>query len=146
MSQIYDFILSQWYYIAGIMAVLYMLLQEDDVELTDGDLSPQDLSTKMNEGNVTIFDIREKVDYNHAHIDGAKSIQIANNMSAITKIIKHNMAVVLVCSDGSMSAKVLKRIRPARRAETFLLKGGMKAWQSESFPVKVNAEFVEAKS
>lgn len=146
MSQIYDFIISQWYYVAAIMAVLYLLLQDDDEEVsTENDLSPQELALKLNDGNITVFDLRSKEQFNQSHIDAAKSIQLANNMPAVNKVIKHNMDIVLVCKDGMVSAKVLKRIKSSRRSGTFILKGGMQAWQSESFPVKVKPEFVKAK-
>ena len=146
MKDFINFLIAQWYYVIAILAVIYLLLQDDNTQDDTADaLSPQSLTYKINNENIMIYDLRDESSYTKGHIEGSKRLRLTADMSSVNKIMKLNKAVVFVCQDGSVSAKIAKRLKSARSEPTYLLKGGMQAWQSELFPVTVDVEFTDDK-
>ena len=144
MTDFLNFLVSQWMTVLAIGVVVYLLLQDEQEQDTpDHELTPQELTFKINNSKVVIFDIRAKDDYRAGHIEGSKHIGLSDDADTVKKLIKQNNDIVIVCYKGVSSLALVNKVRQSRQMKTYSLKGGMKLWQEELFPVTVDAEFAE---
>ena len=141
MKEISDFLLANWYYVAAVLAVLYLLLQSDESpQESQNILSPQDLTLRMNKGDVTVFDLRSRQEYQSAHIHSVRHFDKGTSMSELAKFFKHNRDMVFVCKDGKVSARIAATVGSRSKMNVYVLSGGMDAWQKGLFPITMDAE------
>lgn len=90
-------------------------------------ISASDVQELMNQGDVTIIDVREPYEYAMGHIEVARSIPlgtIPNNMASIDKDKK----VVAVCASGARSSSASEYLA-SNGYEVYNLVGGMMGWR-----------------
>ncbi len=105
-------------------------------------ISPFDAVRLVNKG-AAIVDIREPARYESGHIADAANVQPDGLAAHVAGNIKPKKAVLLVCDNGSISARYAAAIRKAGRDNAFALKGGLTAWLQENLPTTAAAEQAE---
>jgi rhodanese-related sulfurtransferase len=85
------------------------------------------------QSEVVILDVREKVEFQVSHIPHALQTP---NLAAVRKIVpERSTRVVVYCSVGYRSARMVNRLREIGYAEAVNLKGSIFKWANEGRPV-----------
>jgi rhodanese-related sulfurtransferase len=85
------------------------------------------------QGEVVILDAREKEEFQASHIRGAL---YAPNLEAVQKLVPvRSTKIVVYCSVGYRSARMVKRLREIGYTEAVNLKGSIFKWANEGRPV-----------
>lgn len=94
---------------------------------TVNSLGPGELAAAMEEGKVTLIDVREPGEFAAGHIAGA----INRPLSAFDPeaLPKDDRQLVLYCAAGSRSAMALARCRGIRDDVNTHLQSGIGSWQ-----------------
>jgi rhodanese-related sulfurtransferase len=78
------------------------------------------------------LDLREEDEFADAHIAGAVRAE-QDEVEGALESLSQDRPVVVVCADGKRSSEVAADLRE-RGFEAAVIKGGMKAWASDSLP------------
>jgi molybdopterin/thiamine biosynthesis adenylyltransferase/rhodanese-related sulfurtransferase len=102
----------------------------------DSTITPRELRSMMDSGKeLTLIDVREQVEWDIVHIDGAKLIpqSLINSGEGLAQLPRGRMPV-LYCKTGVRSAAVLAAVRKAGFADAVHLQGGIVAWAAQMQP------------
>ncbi len=103
---------------------------------TAGAITPRELRELLDSGEkITLIDVREPVEWDINHIDGAQLIpasQISTAEGLAT--LPRDRATVLYCKTGVRSAAALLAVRNAGFADAVHLQGGIVAWAQQMQP------------
>ncbi|MBM0743436.1 rhodanese-like domain-containing protein [Phormidium sp. CLA17] len=82
-----------------------------------------------------VLDARSEEEYAVSHLIGARRIDI--NSVPIEQVLKasRNQAIVIYCSIGYRSAKVVQQLQHAGFNQVFNLEGGLFQWANEDRPL-----------
>jgi adenylyltransferase/sulfurtransferase len=80
--------------------------------------------------DVVLIDVREPIEWNQGHLEGATLIPLRQLSSSLDSIPR-DRDVVLYCRSGQRSAHALEMLRGAGYHRAKHLKGGILAWQRE---------------
>lgn len=101
-------------------------------------LSPHQLTMKVNREDAVVVDIRPGKEFKAGHIVGAKSLSQEdvnkNNFASLENA--KDKPIIVVCTAGLTANRTAKQLLKAGFENVSLLKGGMTAWQNASLPVK----------
>jgi molybdopterin/thiamine biosynthesis adenylyltransferase/rhodanese-related sulfurtransferase len=101
-----------------------------------GAITPRELRELLNSGqNVALIDVREPVEWDINHIDGAQLIptSLISSAEGLAKLSRDRRPV-LYCKTGVRSAEALVAVRNAGFADAVHLQGGIVAWAQQMQP------------
>jgi sulfur-carrier protein adenylyltransferase/sulfurtransferase len=101
-----------------------------------GAITPRELRELLNSGqNVALIDVREPVEWDINHIDGAQLIptSLISSAEGLAKLPRDRRPV-LYCKTGVRSAEALVAVRNAGFADAVHLQGGIVAWAQQMQP------------
>lgn len=100
-----------------------------------GTLSVQQLKSKLEQGEVTLLDVREPHEWREGFVEGAERI-FFGDLEEKSDSLSKKKPVAVTCSVGnrsSIGASILKR---KGFKEVYNVLGGMTAWKSLGYPMK----------
>ncbi|OZD09084.1 adenylyltransferase/sulfurtransferase MoeZ [Rhodococcus sp. 06-235-1A] len=106
------------------------------VESTGEEVSPVQLQAMLQSGNeVALIDVREPVEWDIVHIDGARLIPKDRILSgAAMADLPQHVPIVLYCKTGIRSAEVLSAVVGAGFSDATHLRGGIVEWAKQIDP------------
>ncbi len=102
----------------------------------DSSITPRELRELLDSGkNIALIDVREPVEWDINHIDGAQLIpqSLINSGEGLAKLPQDRMPV-LYCKTGVRSAEALAALKKAGFADAVHLQGGIVAWAKQMQP------------
>jgi sulfur-carrier protein adenylyltransferase/sulfurtransferase len=113
------------------------VVSEDAAEAAaDSTITPRELRELLESGKkVALIDVREPVEWDINHIDGAQLIpkSLINSGEGLAKLPQDRMPV-LYCKTGVRSAEALAALKQAGFADAVHLQGGIVAWAKQMQP------------
>lgn len=100
-------------------------------------IAPQTLKQWLDQGQVTLVDVREPSEYAGERITGAHRVSLSNFDPAQIPT-EANKTLVLYCESSSRSGQAARRMIIAGYESVMHLEGGMSAWKQAGFPTQVN--------
>jgi molybdopterin/thiamine biosynthesis adenylyltransferase/rhodanese-related sulfurtransferase len=99
-------------------------------------ITPRELRELLDSGKkVALIDVREPVEWDIVHIDGAELIpQSSINSGEGLSKLPHDRTPVLYCKTGVRSAEALATVKKAGFADAMHLQGGIVAWANQLQP------------
>jgi adenylyltransferase/sulfurtransferase len=110
--------------------------QEAAEAAVDSTVTPRELRDMLDSGRkVALIDVREPVEWDINHIDGAELIpkSAIEAGDGLTKL-PHDRTPVLYCKTGVRSAEALAAVKKAGFADALHLQGGIVAWARQLEP------------
>ena len=101
-----------------------------------GAITPRELRDLLDSGaKITLIDVREPVEWDINHIDGAQLIptSLISSAEGLAKLPR-DRTTVLYCKTGVRSAEALVAVRTAGFADAVHLQGGIVAWAQQMQP------------
>ncbi len=90
----------------------------------------------INKG-AAVVDIRSPKDYSEGHVIGARNIPAAELDTRIAELDKFKaQPIVIYCDSGNTSQKAAAILAKHGFASVHSLKGGIRSWQNEQFPLE----------
>ena len=107
---------------------------EEDVSVPpEWEVTPKALAEKRRSQNITVLDVREPMEWEIGHIDGAVQIPLRELSSRLHELDRER-EVVAYCRSGQRSAMALRILREAGFTKARHLRGGLLAWRDEIDP------------
>jgi len=98
-----------------------------------GSVSTLQATQLLNQGKVTIVDVRTPEEFAGGHLRQSKNIPLADLGARIGELDKAR-AVLVVCASGARAARAAAQLRRAGFGEVHVLAGGFGEWQSQGLP------------
>ena len=109
----------------------------DAAEAASGStITPRELRELLDSGKkLALIDVREQVEWDINHIDGAQLIprSLISSGEGLAQL-PHDRKAVLYCKTGARSAEVLAAVKKAGFADAVHLQGGIVAWAKQVQP------------
>ena len=134
MGQLAEFAGNHPYLVLGLIgtwgAVMFYELRMKTQSLTQ--VSTADAVKLINRGAMVV-DVRNPEAYQAGHIVNARNVTV----DQLTEKLKKQKKKVLltVCDTGASSGKAANVLRKAGYEKVFSLKGGLRGWQGDNFPL-----------
>jgi sulfur-carrier protein adenylyltransferase/sulfurtransferase len=113
------------------------VVSDDVAEAASGStITPCELRELLDSGKkLALIDVREQVEWDINHIDGAQLIpkSLISSGEGLTKL-PHDRMAVLYCKTGVRSAEALAAVKKAGFADAVHLQGGIVAWAKQMQP------------
>jgi len=91
----------------------------------------------INRSNALVLDVREQKEYDGGHIINSRLIPAGQLKERIGELEKYrNRPIVVVCRSGNRAAPITSWLGKQGFKETYLLNGGILAWQKASLPLE----------
>lgn len=91
----------------------------------------------INRSNALVLDIREQGEYDGGHIINSRLIPAGQLKERIGELEKYrNRPIVVVCRSGARATHIAAWLGKQGFKETYLLNGGIQAWQKASLPLE----------
>lgn len=100
-------------------------------------LSPQQVRERLDAGRAVLVDIREPDEFARSHIKGAHS-QPLSQWEKAHLIIDPGADVIFTCRSGQRTAGACDRLAARITGDTFVLDGGLNAWEKAGLPVETD--------
>ena len=102
-------------------------------------ITPQALKKRLDQGDVTLIDVREPIEYKTAYIEGAHLIPLAQVTRE--KLPVTDKPLVLYCRSGRRSMDACQKLFECDSSlDLYSLDGGIIAWQEAGCSVKKSGE------
>lgn len=92
------------------------------------ELTPEEVKSKITEGNTKIVDVRTKREYESGHIKEATSIPLSR-IKKMAKELSSDEEYILICATGHRSRAAGATLLRRGFKHVSHLKGGMGAWK-----------------
>jgi molybdopterin/thiamine biosynthesis adenylyltransferase/rhodanese-related sulfurtransferase len=113
------------------------VVSQDAVEAATGStITPRELRALLDSGKkLALIDVREPVEWDINHIDGAELIpnSLISSGEGLAKL-PHDRKAVLYCKTGVRSAEALVAVKSAGFSDAVHLQGGIVAWAQQMQP------------
>jgi molybdopterin/thiamine biosynthesis adenylyltransferase/rhodanese-related sulfurtransferase len=113
------------------------VVSQDAVEAATGStITPRELRALLDSGKkLALIDVREPVEWDINHIDGAQLIpkSLISSGEGLAKL-PHDRKAVLYCKTGVRSAEALVAVKSAGFSDAVHLQGGIVAWAQQMQP------------
>jgi len=91
----------------------------------------------INRNNALVLDVREQGEYDGGHIINSRLIPARQVKERIGELEKYrNRPIVVVCRSGSRAVPITSWLGKQGFKETYLLNGGILAWQKANLPLE----------
>jgi rhodanese-related sulfurtransferase len=135
MALFLEFLAQQWMLVAGI-AVCGALLMNHESRRGGTALSPQQLVTRINQGDALLVDLRDSAEFNKGHIVDAINIPHAKLKDQLQMLESHrDKPVILVCKMGQHCGASGKLLAAEGFTDINRLSGGITEWQNMQLPL-----------
>lgn len=98
------------------------------------DVNPQEFQQRINQGNITILDVRTPAEFSAGHIANAINLDFYDTSqfsSSLDKLDK-NRTYLIYCRSGNRSAQAMKLMKEKGFTSIFNLSGGIQSWQNSN--------------
>jgi rhodanese-related sulfurtransferase len=110
-------------------------------------LGPEELARRIQQSALLILDVGTSLDYEAAHLQGAKWISRGwLEVMIPERFPDRRQAIVLTCSNGEQSIFAARALQRIGYVDVAVLSGGIRAWQAAGLPTEtgLDACLVEA--
>jgi rhodanese-related sulfurtransferase len=98
-------------------------------------MSVVDLKKNLDQGKVTLIDVRNPEEYQSAAIEGAHLIPLS--IISVEEVSKYPQPIVIHCHSGKRSETACHKLLAENASlELFSLEGGIVAWMQAGYPIK----------
>jgi len=95
------------------------------------EISPQDAATKLNSGDAVVIDVRDKDEWDEAHIPGATHMSRGTiELDIEEKVPDPNALIICHCGGGGRSALAAETLQKMGYKNVRSMAGGLKAWKA----------------
>ncbi|QIZ69960.1 rhodanese-like domain-containing protein [Oxynema aestuarii] len=103
-----------------------------------------DLKARLDWGEpaLTIVDVRDRDDFNEAHICGAVSIPRAQLLDRALRFLELTRDIYIYGTSDEETARAAGELRRAGYRKVSELRGGVAAWKAFGFPIESSARCV----
>ena len=99
------------------------------------EISPQDAAAKLNSGNAVIIDVRDKDEWDEAHIPGATHMSRGTiELDIEEKVSDPNAMVICHCGGGGRSALAAETLQKMGYKNVHSMACGLRAWKAAGLP------------
>ena len=99
------------------------------------EISPQDAAAKSQSGDAVIVDVREKDEWDEAHIPNATHLSRGTiELDIEDKVPDLNALVICHCGGGGRSALATESLQKMGYKNVRSMAGGLKAWKAAGLP------------
>lgn len=136
MDHLGQFIINHWELWLALLGVLLLILINEKLAQKNRakDLSPQEAIALTNQNQALIIDIRDKESFRGGHIINA--INTAPDEFNHQRMDKYKeKKLIFACARGLQSQTLAAKLRKQGFNQTFILAGGMAAWQQADLPL-----------
>lgn len=136
MQQLLEFSANHPFLVTALLALI-VLVVVNELRLQQGgaEIAPADAVRLINSGAL-ILDVRGGPQFEKGHILNARNIPLAELNERLDKLDRFRDKPVLTCCDtGPSGGRAAGVLRKASFSQVHNLKGGLAAWQRESFPL-----------
>lgn len=124
---------SIWIFV--FFAIIYSYLKQMTSSVQN--LSPSQVTQKINREDGVVVDIRKKDEFNRGHIAGALHLAIEkiqkNELSSLEK--SKTKPIIVVCNAGLSASGAAETLVKNGFADVSILQGGMGTWTGANLPV-----------
>ncbi|MBF0160390.1 MAG: VTT domain-containing protein [Magnetococcales bacterium] len=87
---------------------------------------------------ITVLDVRDATDFvgDNGHVPGSINIPLPELENRLDEILNIKGAVAVICHTDKRSATAFRRLDALGVGPLFLVRGGMKQWRQDGFPVE----------
>jgi rhodanese-related sulfurtransferase len=99
------------------------------------EISPQDAATKLNSGEAMVVDVRDKDEWDEAHIPGANHMSRGMiELDIEEKVPDQNAMIICHCGGGGRSALAAETLQKMGYKNVRSMAGGLRAWKAAGLP------------
>jgi rhodanese-related sulfurtransferase len=99
-------------------------------------ISAKQAATMLAENKAIIVDVREGIEWQAGHIQGAKHIPLPIIEHRLKELSQYqNTHIILQCRSGKRSAKATDKLLKAGFKNVYNLTGGIVAWEKAGLPI-----------
>lgn len=138
MEKLGQFIVHHWLLVTAFLVAFFLLLLEEVRNQGGGGsrLTPQAATRLINDEKAVVIDIREMAQFNEGHLPGALSMPYAQLSENSLALEKHKQRpLIIVCGTGQKSITAMNKLRKQGYTKTYILAGGVNAWNKASMPL-----------
>ena len=106
-----------------------------DIQTDPIALSPDEVASRLDAGEIMLVDVRETKEYDLEHIAGALLMPLSELEPEVFNALGAT-PVVLHCAIGKRSAAAGRMLLKAGRVPVFHMDGGLTAWKAAGLPVE----------
>ena len=135
MERFIEFV-THHYLLVGALATLAIAYFITEFSRGGTNVSPQGLSTLVNQQNARLIDLRDAAEFRAGHITGSENIGLGRIDAELTQL-KTDLTrpIVLVCDLGQSAGAVGQKLKAAGLSQVYKLEGGIANWKSQSLPL-----------
>ncbi|MDO8331842.1 MAG: rhodanese-like domain-containing protein [Fluviicoccus sp.] len=133
MSRFFEFAINNALLVGGFLSLLIAYIV---VEVLRGgrSISPQGLSTMVNNHEAVVVDVRDPAEFRQGHITGSKNIPYARLAEQMGELPK-DKALIIVCNLGQVAGSAARQLKAKGLENVYKLEGGLSNWKSLSLPL-----------
>lgn len=138
MPRLLEFIRHHPYLIAAAAVIILLFIGDELLRRLRKyrELRPAESVLLINKG-AAVLDIRPSKEFSGGHVIGARNIPVAELDTRLAELDKFKEQPVIVCCDtGQASQKAAATLIKRGFNTVYTLKGGIKSWQIEHFPLE----------
>lgn len=138
MSRVLEFSGHHPYLIAAAVLIILLFIGDEILRRLRKyrELAPAESVLLINKG-AAVLDIRPPKDYSEGHVIGARNIPTAELDARVAELDKfRQQPVIIYCDSGPTSQKAAAILIKHGFQAVHTLKGGIRAWQTEHFPLE----------
>ena len=130
-----EFVLQQWPLIGALIVVVILLIFHES-RRAGATVTPQQLTTLVNQQEAAVLDLRDQAEFRKGHIVNAINIPYAKLNERIAELDNlRERPVILVCKLGQYSSAVGKQLQQKGFKQVYRLSGGISEWQVAQLPL-----------
>jgi rhodanese-related sulfurtransferase len=135
MENFFEFLLSH-YLLTGSLVALFIAFLFNEAQRGGKSVSPQGLSTLVNQQNARLIDVRDATEFRNGHIVGSENIPFSQLKDHVTQL-KSDPArpIVVICNLGQVAGNVGQQLKAAGLTQVYKLEGGISNWRSQALPL-----------
>jgi rhodanese-related sulfurtransferase len=100
------------------------------------EVSPQEAAAKLETGEATVVDVREKEEWDEGHIPGAVHMSRGTiELDVEERIPDPNAMIICHCGGGGRSALAAETLQKMGYTNVRSMAGGFKAWKATGLPM-----------
>lgn len=135
MDRFLEFLLNH-YLLTGTFVALFIAFVINEMARGGKSVSPQGLTTLVNQKNARVVDVRDATEFRNGHITGSENIPYSRLAEHLADL-KSDLArpIVIVCNMGQVAGSVGQQLKAAGLTEVYRLDGGISNWKAQSLPL-----------
>jgi rhodanese-related sulfurtransferase len=136
MPQLFEFAMNHPILVgATLMALIAAIGWEIRLRGQRGLAVPAGEAVRLINQGATVVDLRDAAKFTAGHIVDAINLSASDLQGDPESRLKKKKPVLLVCDNGSASARLVSPLRQAGFESTWSLDGGLAAWERENLPI-----------